>query len=364
MEPCGVQQFFPSRPGEAEALPSTGKGGSWGGRPFGRWPNSKRPDPSPGVTKLTNERIAYLVRQSQAPRPLETVGQMAARWGVTRRRLYQVLQLSREVGGIPLLKTNRRPPAPPLTAEEKALLRAEWARLPRGASLLYKALRHRGIVIPKMKIYRFARAQGWVVNTPKKQRRRKWVRYERTHSGSLLHGDFHRTAFDKPQCILWEDDASRMILAGGEFPTENSEIAVATLREALAVAREWNLRIDQVLTDRGAPFYVTSKEATALVPARQGEGVFQRFLRAQGIEHVVSRVNHPQTNGKLERLWREYDRHRWRYATLGEFIEVYNHAIHGSLWDLECPAEAFQRKLPMEALLGLHERLVEQLAEA
>lgn len=316
------------------------------------------------MTKLTNERIAYLVRQQRSPRPFETVGQMAARWGVSRRRLYQVLQLSREIGGVPLLKTNRRPPAPPLTEAEQRLLREEWARLPRGASLLYKALRHRGIVIPKMKIYRFARTQGWVVNTPKKQRPRKWVRYERAHSGSLLHGDFHRSSFDKPQCILWEDDASRMILAGGEFPTENSAIAVATLREALAEAKRWNLRIDQVLTDRGAPFFVSPKEASPIIAGRQGEGVFQRFLKEQGIDHVVARVNHPQTNGKLERLWREYDRHRWRYATLAEFIDVYNHAIHGSLWDMECPAEAFQRKLPPETLLGLHEQLIERLAEA
>ena len=344
--------MFPKEKGGEPDLPSTGKRGLRGR------------DPSPPVTKLTNERIAYLVRQQRSPRPFETVGQMAARWGVSRRRLYQLLQLSRELGGVPLLKTNRRPPGPPLTEEEKRLLRAEWARSPRGATLLYQALRHRGIVIPKMKIYRFAQSQGWVDPNPRKQRRRKWVRYERTHSGSLLHGDFHRSAFDKPQCILWEDDASRMILAGGEFSTENSAIAVATLREALAVASRWNVRIDQVLTDRGAPFYVSSKEATVLLPARQGEGTFQRFLKERGIDHVVARVNHPQTNGKLERLWREYDRHRWRYATLTEFIEWYNHEIHGSLWAMECPAEAFQRKLPPEALLGLHERLVERWAEA
>jgi len=319
-------------------------------------------EPSAPVVRLTDEKIAYLVRQRVLGRPPhETVGQMAARWGVTPRRLYQVLQLARAIGGTPLLKTNRRPRAPPLTEEEKQLLRTEFERFPRGASLLYKALRHRGIVIPKMKIYRYAQSQGWVDPNPNKKRRRAWVRYEREHSGSLLHGDFHRSAFDKPQCILWEDDASRMILGGGEFPTENSEIAVATLKMALAKASSWNLRVDQVLTDRGAPFYVSPKEATALLPARQGAGLFQRFLNEQGIRHAVSRVNHPQTNGKLERLWREYDRHRWRYATLEEFIEAYNHAIHGALWDMECPAEAFQRKLPPEALLGLHERLVDRL---
>jgi putative transposase len=324
-------------------------------------PASKGTPLTPGVTKLTDVRIAYLVRQSQRRPPLETVGQMAVRWGVSRRRLYQLLQLSREMGGTPLLKTNRRPRAPPLTAEEIRLLREEWQNSPRGATLLYKALRRRGTPIPKMKIYRYAQSQGWVDPNPRKKRRRSWVRYEREHSGSRLHGDFHQSSPTHPHCILWEDDASRMILSGGEFPTETTEVAVATLKVALTRAQSWNLRVDQVLTDRGTQFFFNPKAGTAIMPAREGEGQFDRFLRERGIRHIVARVNHPQTNGKLERLWREYDRHRWRYGTVDEFIEWYNHAIHGALWDLECPAEAFQRKMPVEALLGLHVRLVERL---
>jgi transposase InsO family protein len=265
------------------------------------------------------------------------------------------------MGGVPLLKTNRRPRAPPLTEEEIRLLRDEWQNSPRGATLLYKALRRRGTPIPKMKIYRYAQSQGWVDPNPRKKRRRSWVRYEREHSGSLLHGDFHQGSPQRPHVILWEDDASRMVLSGGEFPTETAEQAIVTLRAALTRAENWNLRVDQVLTDRGCQFFVTPKEGTAVVSARGGQGQFQRFLKERGIHHVVSRVNHPQTNGKLERLWKEYDRHRWRYGSLEEFIEWYNHAIHGALWDLECPSEAFQRKMPPEALLGLHERLVERL---
>jgi putative transposase len=60
-------------------------------------------------------------------------------------------------------------------------------------------------------------------------------------------------------------------------------------------------------------------------------------------------------NGKAERLWLEYDRHRWRYATLDEFIEWKNDEIHGALWVemFETPREAWQRKLPAENQLGL-----------
>ena len=72
-------------------------------------------------------------------------------------------------------------------------------------------------------------------------------------------------------------------------------------------------------------------------------------------------MNHPQTNRKLERFWREYDRHRWRYATLEEFIERHNDQIHESLWVEihETPREAWQRKMPVETQLGQFLRRVE-----
>ena len=182
------------------------------------------------------------------------------------------------------------------------------------------------------------------------------MRYEREHSGSLLHGDWHRSSLSHPYVILWEDDASRKILSGGEFDTTSTERAIETLQAAQKEARSWGLEVREVNTDRGSEFYCTEKDLH-----RPGIGQFQLYLQEQGIRHVVSGVNHPQTNGKLERLWFEYDKHRWRFATLQEFIDWNNDQIHDSLWVeiFETPREAFQRKLPPEVLLGLHERLVE-----
>ena len=42
----------------------------------------------------------------------------------------------------------------------------------------------------------------------RKQGKRKRCRYEREHSGSLLHGDWHRTTENHPYAIVWLDDAS------------------------------------------------------------------------------------------------------------------------------------------------------------
>jgi putative transposase len=303
------------------------------------------------VTKLTDARIEWLVRQAQGrARPPESIGQLAARWGVTPRWLRKLLQRWRRSGVVPRLNPRRRPPAPPLSEEQRRLLTEEYRRSPRGATKLYKALARRGIHIPKMQIYRFGKAQKWVVPNPRKQRSRRWVRYERTHSGSLLHGDFHRTSLERPHCILWEDDASRMVLAGGEFAQETTREAIATLTAALRQAEAWNLEVKEVNTDRGTQFY-----ASLSAMGERSKHAFPEFLRSHGIRHVLSRVNHPQTNGKLERLWREYDRHRWRYERLEAFIDWYNDQIHDSLWVelYETPNEAWQRKMPMESQLGL-----------
>lgn len=309
------------------------------------------------MTKLTDRRIAYLVRQASQGFRTDSLGAMAARWGVSRRRLNQVLQLARELQGIPMLKTARRPRDRSLTPAEKAEIEVERERTRRGATKLYQALLRRGVHIPKMKIYHYAQERGWIVPNPRKQRPRRYVRYERLHSGSLLHGDYHRTSENHPHCILWEDDASRMILAGGEFPAPSTAGAIATLVEALARARSWNLEVREVNTDRGSAFF-----ANPYAGAERADHAFARFLASVGVRHVVSRVNHPQTNGKLERLWREYDLHRWRFATLEEFIGWNNGQIHDALWleVFETPSEAWQRKLPADVLLGLHMRAVEQ----
>ena len=107
----------------------------------------------------------------------------------------------------------------------------------------------------------------------KKERRRKRTRYERNNSGSLLHGDWHRSDETKPYAIVWMDDASRKILGYGEFEKATTENSIQTLEMALAHASEYKIVI---------------KECE--------------------IKHIVSRKNNPQTNCKVERFLIKEDR--------------------------------------------------------
>ena len=79
------------------------------------------------------------------------------------------------------------------------------------------------------------------------------------------------------------------------------------------------------------------------------------YLDSQGIKHIPSRRKNPQTNGKIERWWQEYRKHRHRFLSADEFMNWYNNRIHGALElnHLETPSEAFIRKLRPEVLIGL-----------
>ena len=263
---------------------------------------------------------------------------------ITQRRVQQIVREYRTKGEIPVLKKNRRPKTY-LTEEQKKIIEKVWRETRVGARLLYYELRKRGYAIPLNKIHRYYRETGKSKPNPKKQKKRKRRRYEREYSGSLIHGDWHRSDESKPYAIVWMDDASRYVLYGAEFAEATAEHSIETHKEAVKKAWEFRIIVKETNTDRGTQFYAN----------RSGISRFQLYLNEQGIKHIVSRKNNPQTNGKLERFWLEYDRHRWDFDSMDDFISWYNHRIHGSLWLQigENPSEAFIRKAPPESLLGL-----------
>jgi putative transposase len=74
----------------------------------------------------------------------------------------------------------------------------------------------------------------------------------------------------------------------------------------------------------------------------------ERYHHENDIKHTLCKVGRPQSNGKIERFFQTYDKHRWRLGTVSEFLAFYNEERpHMSLdWDnLETPAEAFDRLL-------------------
>ena len=114
---------------------------------------------------------------------------------------------------------------------------------------------------------------------------------------------------------------------------------MATVIEIYSYIR--NIR--QIISDHGSEFYATRRDKYGYADHR-----FEKFCEDNGINQVLCRVAHPQTNGKLEKFFDVYDNHRWEFDSLDEFTHWYNCIRpHMSLdfENLETPYQAFYNRL-------------------
>ncbi|MCK5176824.1 MAG: DDE-type integrase/transposase/recombinase, partial [Candidatus Aenigmarchaeota archaeon] len=109
--------------------------------------------------------------------------------------------------------------------------------------------------------------------------------------------------------------------------------------------------IMEVNTDKGCQFYANVSDKKG----NRSRCEFELFLEKNGITHIPSRRNHPQTNGKKERWFRTYEENRGKFKSFNEFIEWYNDRIPLGLSRKEgiTPNEAVLHKLRQECLIGL-----------
>ncbi len=123
---------------------------------------------------------------------------------------------------------------------------------------------------------------------------------------------------------------------------EKADVRAATaFLEALVEAVPY--RIHTVLTDNGIQFAELPKNRQGPTARFRGHA-FDRTCRIHGIEHRLTKPNHPWTNGQVERMNRTikeatvkrffYDTHEQLKAHLADFIAAYNFArrlktLHG-----------------------------------
>ena len=179
----------------------------------------------------------------------------------------------------------------------------------------------------------------------------------RTILSSAVHVDWHisKAVVGTQVCVVL-DDASRKILSGGEFSNATAENSVLLLKEALESCRfTYNLGIRECISDHGVQFYGMRRDKHG-----HADHAFENFLRAEGIKQLLCGVNHPQTNGKVEKWFDFYEHHRGRYGSIDELIDWYNNRMHGSLnmHYAETPNRAFIRKLPLECWMWQANKLL------
>ena len=260
--------------------------------------------------------------------------------GITKQRLYQVWNTYNETAEIPAIGKNVGRPKRPITDEERSLVKEAYERYRLGADALEKIIyRDKNKHIPHNHLHRILLELGYaVLGKPGVKRKIKWIRYERKHSLTAVHIDWHQRPNDGPWAFAVIDDASRKMLELIECDSPTTEQSIEGMEHALTHGR-----ILQCIMDHGSQF----------VSNIGGESLFQTFLEKQGIKPIFCRIKHPQSNGKVEKWFDTYEQHRDAFSSKEEFLEWYNEIRpHRSLnWaDLETPNQAFERKKKAEVI--------------
>ncbi|MDG7010236.1 MAG: transposase, partial [Nitrososphaerota archaeon] len=157
---------------------------------------------------------------------------------------------------------------------------------------------------------------------------------------SLWHVDWHEVKDPRWKgrwLIAYEDDASRLILGYGVYPTLTSRYSVDVLDRTI---REHG-RPKSILSDHGSTFYA--------VEAREREkGLtdFEKYLLRNHIRQILRGCNHRQTNGKIEKWFDVLEKKLRFFSSIDGCIEWYNTIKpHGAL-DLKTPIKAYYEKMP------------------
>jgi putative transposase len=287
------------------------------------------------MKKLNQQKIRWIIDQidkgKRSTYRIAKTQQITPRWA---RELYHRFH---KIHRYPYPKKSGRKPRS-ISEEEKKIVLEVRQHHPLSAVTLEKILDEQGVHIGHNRIHKILKQEGLAKDEPHKQRRRKWVRYERRYSNSLWHADWFEQTHE--QIVLFEDDASRFITGYGVFSNANTENSKQVLNQAIN-----NYGIPkQIMTDHGTQF--TSLPRESCPDPKQNE--FQQLLKQYGILHIKARVKHPQSNGKVERAGQTIQYLRKHFSNWEATVYYYNfERPHSSLENghLRTPYQAFQDKI-------------------
>lgn len=217
----------------------------------------------------------------------------------------------------------------------------EWKKQHCGARKLHAILKKKGFSVSLWKISQVLKAEGFQKPCQKRQKPRKYKRYEWPISNFMWHTDWHVIKAEKlkgQNFISYIDDCSRQIMSYGvskEMTTKNS---LLVLYKAIA---KHHVTPYELNSDRGTQFIPNKFDKNGKTNSE-----FQDVLAHLGIIFVPSRRRHPQTNGKIEKfhhiLDKEFDD---RFETIDQFIEWYNKERASEAIDYETPSERYKKRL-------------------
>jgi putative transposase len=303
----------------------------------------------------TEKKLLWCLKQFHHGK--ESQKWLAAHLGISARqfrRIYAKYKVSKKI-----LKPKRGRPKKQIPIKLDTIVDNAWQKHRLNAVYLEKMIHiEQKQKIPHNTIHKIMLQKGYAEEQQSKQKRRKpWIRYEREHSLSAVHMDWHvsKVIPDMQVCVVL-DDASRKVLSGDEFSNATAENSILLLKMAHdQCILSYNLGVRECISDHGSQFYGVRRDNHGCA-----DHMFELFLKEEGIKQILCGVNHPQTNGKVEKWFDFYEHHRGRFDSFEELVDWYNNRMHGSLnmRYAETPNQAFIRKMPPEVWMWKANKLL------
>lgn len=153
--------------------------------------------------------------------------------------------------------------------------------------------RFEALGISETEVRRILHEEGLIRERPASvERKHQERRFERSEPNQLWQSDiftFLLRRYERVYIGAFLDDHSRFLVSYAVAHHQKSSLVLEGLRQGVAsfgAPRE-------VLTDQGRQY-----------TSWRGQTEFEQELRREGIRHVKSRPQHPQTLGKIERFWK------------------------------------------------------------
>ena len=263
--------------------------------------------------KLTFEKRVWIVKKYLGE---AQTWKIALSQKVTSRTVQSLVKTYKEYGwdGLKDHKTGR--PETSLNSNAEIIILDLRKRFGYGACRIEQLLKGKGFSISHRQIEKLLLRNNLVEPNIRKQRPRKWVRYELPNPNDLWHTDWTYDPYTQKQLSVYLDDRTRLITSYGLFKRATSESCIALLKAGIACFG----KPKSVMTDHGSIYYANHPDAN------QENTQFRIVLDVLDIKHYVARVNRPQTNGKVERFFLTY---KTEYATksfscLKDYVRHYN----------------------------------------
>jgi len=260
--------------------------------------------------KWTPKLRRWIINQWKAG--IIPLAEVARNRGVPRRTVYNLIKRFNQGGYEALVPKPRGRKREALNPAYEEKIVQKWRDFPCGVHKMWLEMTQQGFGVSERKTQEIYRKNSLKMNKRKRPSQIKFVRYEWPKPNMMWHTDWTDCPFTKKKLIAFIDDHSRFIVHAEYFEHATTENTL--------------LAFSNAIQKYGKPEMILSDQGTQFTPARGILGPFTRWCEEQGIKHILGRIHHPQTNGKIERWFGtyklEYQPQRW---TLDEYIRIYNY---------------------------------------